>query len=102
MFPQPMTVPAAAHRVTCARWRGAVACLALIPAAGLAEAPAPPPAPTVASVATWRLPARIVAVGLPGVAGVRQIGRFHTGGPIPGNPEFLLQTDAGRVLDPQR
>ena len=53
-------------------------------------------------VTTWRLQARVVAVGLPGVAGVRQVGRFHAGGPIPGNPEFLLQTDAGRVLDPQR
>jgi hypothetical protein len=59
-------------------------------------------AQTPALVTTWHLPARIVAVGLPGVAGVRQIGRFHTGGPIPGNPEFLLQTDPGRVLDPQR
>jgi hypothetical protein len=51
---------------------------------------------------TWHLSARIVAVGLPGVAGVRQIGRFHNGGPFPSNPEFLLQTDRGRVLDPQR
>ena len=41
---------------------------------------------------TWRLSARVVAVGLPGVAGVRQVGRFHRGGPIPGNPEFLLTT----------
>ena len=59
-------------------------------------------APSTPDVATWRLQARVVAVGLPGVAGVRQVGRFHAGGPIPGNPEFLLQTDAGRVLDPQR
>jgi Di-haem oxidoreductase, putative peroxidase len=49
-----------------------------------------------------RLTARVVAVGLPGVAGVRQVGRFHHGGPIPSNPEFLLQTDAGRILDPRR
>ena len=54
---------------------------------------APIAAETAAPVPTWHLSARIVAVGLPGVAGVRQIGRFHTGGPIPGNPEFLLQTD---------
>ena len=59
-------------------------------------------AESAAPLPTWHLAARIVAVGLPGVAGVRQIGRFHTGGPIPGNPEFLLQTDPGRVLDPQR
>lgn len=59
-----------------------------------AQGPAEPP--------TYHLTARVIAVGLPGVAGVRQIGRFHLGGPIPGNPEFLLQTDAGRVLDPRR
>ncbi len=50
----------------------------------------------------WHLTARILAVGLPGVAGVRQVGRFHSGGPFTANPEFLLQTNAGRVLDPQR
>jgi hypothetical protein len=55
-----------------------------------------------APLATWRLQARVVAVGLPGVAGVRQVGRFHSGGPIPSNPEFLLQTAAGRVLDAER
>lgn len=60
------------------------------------------PARGADEVPSFRLQARIVAVGLPGVAGVRQIGRFHVGGPIPGNPEFLLQTDPGRVLDPQR
>ena len=51
-------------------------------------------------LATWRLTARIVAVGLPGVAGVRQIGRFHNGGPFTGNPEFLLQTDRGARARP--
>ncbi|WP_254018708.1 di-heme oxidoredictase family protein [Mesorhizobium escarrei] len=50
----------------------------------------------------WRLNARIVAVGLPDVAGVREVGRFHVGGPIPGNPEFLMATREGRVLDPLR
>ena len=79
-----------------------LAALLLVPAVGLADAPVPTPPANAAAVATWKLPARIVAVGLPGVAGVRQIGRFHAGGPIPGNPEFLLQTDPGRVLDPQR
>ena len=70
-------------------------CLAL--AVATPARTAPPDA-----VPTWRLPARIVAVGLPGVAGVRQVGRFHRGGPIPGNPEFLLSTSAERVLDPKR
>ncbi len=41
-------------------------------------------------------------MGLPGVAGVRQVGRFHSGGPIPGNPEFLMTTGTGQVLDPER
>jgi hypothetical protein len=49
-----------------------------------------------------RLEARTIAVGLPGVAGVRQIGRFHSGGPIPSNPDFLLSTAPGRMLDPRR
>lgn len=63
----------------------------------MAEAPTPAAAGT-----TWQLQSRIVAVGLSGVSGVRQVGRFHTGGPIPGNPEFLLRTDIGRMLDAQR
>ncbi|QPB22086.1 hypothetical protein ISN39_14785 [Rhizobium sp. 007] len=50
----------------------------------------------------WSLSARVVAVGLFDVAGVREVGRFHVGGPIPGNPEFLMTTREGRVLDPLR
>jgi hypothetical protein len=68
--------------------------VSIAPKSGMAASPDPFP--------TWRLQARIVAVGLPGAAGVRQVGRFHSGGPIPGNPEFLLSTGAGRVLDPAR
>lgn len=70
----------------------------------LAQAPiaAPASAEPLTEPPTYRLTARVIAAGLPGVAGVRQIGRFHHGGAIPGNPEFLLQTDAGRVLDPRR
>ena len=55
-----------------------------------------------AEVATYELTARVVAAGIPGVAGIRQVGRFHAGGPIPGNPEFLMQTRPGRILDPER
>jgi hypothetical protein len=55
-----------------------------------------------AEVATHELTARVVAAGIPGVAGIRQVGRFHAGGPIPGNPEFLMQTRPGRILDPER
>jgi hypothetical protein len=55
-----------------------------------------------AEVATHELTARVVAAGIPGAAGIRQVGRFHTGGPIAGNPEFLMQTRPGRILDPER
>lgn len=51
---------------------------------------------------TWRLQARVIAVGLPNVAGVCQVGRFHVGGAIPSNPEFLMSTGKGHVLDPER
>lgn len=50
----------------------------------------------------WLLSARVVAIGLPDVHRVRQGGRFHSGEPIPANPEFLMRTAAGRVLDPER
>ena len=54
------------------------------------------------AVPTYVLQARIVAVGVRDVGGVRQVGTFHAGGPIPGNAEFLLKTRPGRVLDPGR
>jgi hypothetical protein len=55
-----------------------------------------------AAAQSWTLRARIVATGLPAAHGVRQVGRFHSGGPLTTNPEFLLQTQPGRVLDPER
>ena len=51
---------------------------------------------------TYALQARVIAVGVGAVAGVQQVGMFHTGGPIPANPEFLMQTRPGHVLDPER
>jgi hypothetical protein len=48
------------------------------------------------------LSARVIAVGLQSVHGVRQVGMFHAGGPIPGNPAFLMQTRPGKMLDPTR
>ncbi|WP_292480460.1 di-heme oxidoredictase family protein [Mesorhizobium sp.] len=66
--------------------------LSLLPTSGVAGEQTP----------DWRLNARIVAVGLPDVAGVREVGRFHVGGPIPANPEFLMATREGRVLDSLR
>jgi Di-haem oxidoreductase, putative peroxidase len=66
-------------------------------AAGVAPA-ATPPEP----VPVWSLQARVVAVGLHRAHGIRQVGRFHSGGPFTSNPEFLLQTQAGHVLDPER
>jgi Di-haem oxidoreductase, putative peroxidase len=48
------------------------------------------------------LTARVVAVGIPGVAAVAPVGRFHAGGPIHDKPEFAAFTQPGRILDPNR
>ena len=48
------------------------------------------------------LVARVVLSGLRGAHGISQVGRFHVGGPFVANPEFLLSTQPGRVLDPER
>lgn len=96
---KPLLRPRMATRY--ARRKAALHLLALATCAGTVLC-RPALAQPAVPIATWHLSARIVAVGLPDVAGVRQVGRFHAGGPIPGNPEFLLQTDPGRVLDPQR
>ena len=48
------------------------------------------------------LPARVVAVGIPGVAAVSPVGAFHAGGPIRDKPEFAAFTQPGRILDPNR
>ena len=58
--------------------------------------------PSDASPRALALHARVIATGLPGAHGIRQVGRFHRGGPITNDPEFLLQTEPGRVLDPER
>ena len=57
---------------------------------------------TTGAVPNYVLQARVVAVGVRDVGGVREIGFFHAGGPIASNPEFLLKTRPGRVLDPGR
>jgi hypothetical protein len=54
------------------------------------------------AVPTWTLRARLVASGMSQAFGIRQVGRFHSGGPLVSNPEFLMQTQAGRALDPKR
>lgn len=77
----------------------AVFCAISLPA--LADARAEPGADLAAS-GSWKIPSRIVALNLPKAYGVRQVGRFHSGGPFTTNPEFLMQTQAGRVLDPER
>ena len=58
--------------------------------------------PSDAPLRALTLHARVIATGLPGAHGIRQVGRFHRGGPITNDPEFLLQTQPGRVLDPER
>lgn len=72
------------------------AALLAVPAAVRADRLPEPPLPS------WTLRGRIVATGLPGAQGIRQVGRFHHPGPLTSNPEFLLQTQAGKVLDPER
>ena len=72
-----------------------VALLLLAAGAGAATpAPATPP--------TWVLPARLVLAGLPAAHGIRQVGRFHAGGPFAADPAFQLLTQPGRALDPGR
>ena len=72
--------------------------IALLLATGMAPAATPgdrePPVLT--------LQTRAIVTGLPRAFGIRQVGRFHSGGPFTSNAEFLLQTQTGRVLDPQR
>ena len=48
------------------------------------------------------LTGRVLVSGLPGAHGITQVGRFHAGGPFVANPEFLLSSQTGRVLDPER
>src|SRR3954468_18758195 len=80
------------------RFAGAALLLAAAaPAATVAQdiAADAPPAPI-------SLVARVIVGGLQGAHGITQVGRFHEGGPIVGNPEFLLSPQPGRVLDPER
>ena len=72
--------------------------------------PVPAPAEPISNMAdlhgpalqTWPLRTRLIATGMHRAFGIRQVGRFHSGGPFTSNLEFLLQTQTGRALDPQR
>src|SRR4051812_45362486 len=48
------------------------------------------------------LPARALAVGLPGAGPVTSVGRYLPGGPINDNASFKAFTEPGRMLDPNR
>ncbi|MEP6502473.1 MAG: hypothetical protein ABJD97_04040 [Betaproteobacteria bacterium] len=72
----------------------AAACLPAIGVGGVVAQESPP--------ATVTLTARVIATGLADAQGLQQVGRFHAGGPLASNPEFLLRTQPGRVLDPER
>ena len=74
----------------------------LLVATALLAASVAPAATQPEPLPVWSLQARVVAVGLHQAHGIRQVGRFHSGGPLTSNPEFLLQTQAGHVLDPER
>src|SRR5438045_229757 len=64
--------------------------------------PAGAVAPVDQRTADPTLTGRIVAVGIPGAAGISPVGVFHPGGPIHDKPEFAAYTEPGRVLDPAR
>ncbi|MBV8714136.1 MAG: hypothetical protein JOZ65_03620 [Chloroflexi bacterium] len=74
----------------------------VLAAAGCAPALPSQPAATPAPQQTLALPARIVAVGIPGAAAVSPVGTFHPGGPIHDTPDFAAYTQPGRILDPER
>jgi len=48
------------------------------------------------------LDGRIIAIGIPGISAISQVGTFLPGGPIHDNPAFAAYTQPGRVLDPSR
>jgi hypothetical protein len=59
----------------------------------------------VAAIARPRVPelqGRLVAVGIPGVAGVAAVGTFHEGSPVHDKPAFSAFTQPGAILDPER
>ena len=58
--------------------------------------------PTATSIPTYTGQSELLVTDVDGLAGIRQVGPFHAGGAIPSNPEFLIETLEGRVLDPER
>jgi hypothetical protein len=48
------------------------------------------------------LDARIVAMSIPGISAIAQVGTFLPGGPIHDNPALAVYTLPGQVLDPAR
>ena len=56
----------------------------------------------VRAPAIQELPGRVVASGIPGIAGIAPVGQFHAGGPIRDKPAFRAFTEPGSILDPQR
>lgn len=54
------------------------------------------------TVPTYERKAEILVTGIYGLSGIRQVGPFHAGGSIPSNPEFLISTLEGHVLDSER
>jgi hypothetical protein len=65
---------------------------------GLAGAAVPPAQTAPAAFLTGR----IVAVAIPGAAGLSPVGTFHAGGPIHDNPALAAYTEPHRILDPTR
>ena len=70
------------------------------------QSPASGHAPTMpgalASQTAAVLPARVLAVGIPGIGAVAGVGFFHPGGPIHDQPALAAFTQPGRVLHAKR
>jgi uncharacterized integral membrane protein (TIGR00698 family) len=82
-------------------WEGTAA----DPPAGAEAVPlsaAAPVAPASSAIRSFRLPARVLARGIPGAGALSPVGRFHPGGPIHDKRDFAATTRRGRVLDPTR
>jgi mono/diheme cytochrome c family protein len=73
---------------------------ALSPGLAWAQGPATPPAAAADDAPVLR--GRVVAVGIPRVSAVAEVGSFHPGGPIHDNPTFAEYTKPGKILDPRR
>jgi hypothetical protein len=60
------------------------------------------PASETSIVPTYERKAELLVTDIYGLSGIRQVGPFHARGAITSNPEFLIATLTGNILDPER